>query len=58
MRNVSEDKQKFGLLWEGSSSGEERRDRDGHPSGEHTRKKDLTRGLLVTLTVEARDKGD
>lgn len=33
-----------------------KRDRDGHPSGEHTHKKDLTRGLLVTLTVEARDK--
>ena len=36
----------------------ERRDRRVYPSGEYMPGKDLTRGVLVTLMMEGRDKGE
>ena len=38
--------------------GKWKRDRSVYPSEEYMPGKDLTRGLLVTLMVEARDKGE
>lgn len=36
----------------------EKRDRSVYPSGEYMPGKDLARGVLVTLMMEGRDKGE